>query len=73
MYRYVFSAKHQKFENAQARQAIGYISTQDGYIENLPRSGQEDAAGYFINIEEEKVNPTIVHPAETQVLRKIRI
>jgi signal peptidase I len=73
MYRYVFSArKRRSSENVQARQAVvGYISTQDGYIENLPGSAKEEVVGYVINME--KVDSPMVHPVETQVLRKIRI
>lgn len=75
MYRYVFSArKHRSSEKAQASQAVlRCISTQDRYIDESPGSGEEDAAGYFINIEKDKVDSTTWHPAETQVLKKIRI
>jgi hypothetical protein len=73
MYRYVFSArKYRSSENEPASKAISaYISTQDRYIEDSTRPGQEDVRGYVNNIE--KADSSTVQPAETQVLRKIRI
>jgi signal peptidase I len=73
MYRYVFSArKHRSSENEPTSKAIlGYISTQDRYIEDSTRAVQEDVRGYVNNIE--KADSSTVQPAETQVLRKIRI
>lgn len=73
MYRYVFSArKHRSSENEPASQEIvGYIPTQDRYIDDSSRPAQADVTGYVINIEQ--ANATRVQPVETQVLRKIRI
>ncbi|HEX9839144.1 MAG TPA: DUF5305 family protein, partial [Anaerolineales bacterium] len=73
MYRYVFSArKHRDCENEPASKAIlGYISRQDRYIEDSTRPVQEDIRGAVNNLE--KADSSTVQPAETQVLRKIRI
>ncbi len=73
MYRYVFSArKHRSSETEPAGQAVlGYIPTQDRYIHDNSQPMQQEVTGYVINIEQ--VNATRVRPAETQVLRKIRI
>jgi hypothetical protein len=73
MYRFVFSArKHRSSENEPASQAVlGYIPTQDRYIEDSLQPVPENATGYIINIEQ--VNSPMVHPVETQVLRRIRI
>jgi len=73
MYRYVFSArKHRSSENEPASQEIvGYIPTQDRYIDDSSRPAQADVTGYVINIEQ--VNATRVQPVETQILRKIRM
>jgi hypothetical protein len=73
MYRYVFSTrKHRSSEKDQASRAVVRNNpTQDRNIDDNSRSLREDATGYVINIE--KVDSPMVHPVETQVLRKIRI
>jgi hypothetical protein len=73
MYRYVFSArKHRSSENEAASQEIvGYISTQDRYIDASSQSVQQGATGYATN--RENINATSVQPVETQILRKIRM
>jgi hypothetical protein len=69
----VFSArKYRSSENEPASQeTVGYIPMQDRYIDGSSQPVQQEVTGYVINIEQ--VNATRVQPAETQILRKIRM
>lgn len=72
MYRFVFSArKHRSSENEPASQAVlGYIPTQDRYIEDSLQPVPENATGYIINIEQ--VKAPSMQPVDRQILKRIR-